>query len=254
MRLQRPFINNLNPFVNNNDSLNISFGNPKLDAQTIHNISLQNRYSKDGVFVGLTLNGSYSNNMIVQYATFNKATGVTSTTSGNFGREYQLNLSGNVNVKFNKDWSMSVNGNVRYNRVQNKSNSAQENDGISGNANLNSNYSINKHFNTYIYAGFSRAPVTIQESFPFNHWYGIGLEYKLFKDKLAIGLNTGNFLVKDFNFKRKLADTQFRTTTVSTILMRNFGLTLNWRFGKLTESVSKKKGVSNDDLIKTSSN
>jgi outer membrane receptor protein involved in Fe transport len=254
MRLQRPFINNLNPFVNNNDSLNISFGNPQLDAQTVHTLSVQNRYSKDGVFVGLTLSGSYSDNMIVPFATFDKTTGVTSTTSGNFGEEYQLNMSGNVNIKFNKDWSMSVNGNVRYNKVQNKSNSSQVNDGISGNANLNSNYSINKRFNTFLYAGFSRSPVTIQESFPFNHWYGLGIEYKMFKEKLGVGLNTGNFFKKDFDFNRKLVDAQFSTTTVTTIPMRNFGVNVSWRFGKLNESVSKKKGVSNDDLIKSSNN
>ena len=45
-RLQRPFIWNLNPFVNNNDSLNISYGNPGLDAQTINAFSLQTRFSK----------------------------------------------------------------------------------------------------------------------------------------------------------------------------------------------------------------
>ena len=34
-RLQRPYIWDLNPFVYNNDSLNISFGNPDLGPQTI---------------------------------------------------------------------------------------------------------------------------------------------------------------------------------------------------------------------------
>lgn len=252
MRLQRPYIQNLNPFVNNNDSLNISFGNPFLDAQTLHTVSFQNRFSKGSTFMGLTLSGSYSDNMIVQYATFNKNTGVTSTTSGNFGKEFQLNLAGSVNVKFNKDWSMSVNGNVRYNRVENEANAAQRNDGISGNANLNSNYTINKRFSAFLYTGFYRAPVTIQESFPFNQWYGLGFEYKMFKEKLAIGMNALNFLNKEMDFTRTLMDPNFQTTSVSTIPFRGFGLNVSWRFGKLQESVSKKKGVTNDDLLKSS--
>ncbi|HSU27260.1 MAG TPA: outer membrane beta-barrel protein, partial [Chitinophagaceae bacterium] len=49
-RLQRPFIWNLNPFVNNNDSLNISFGNPGLDPQTINSVSVQTRIMKGPFF------------------------------------------------------------------------------------------------------------------------------------------------------------------------------------------------------------
>jgi hypothetical protein len=52
-RLQRPFISSLNPFINNNDSLNISYGNPGLDAQVIHNMSLQTRISKKIIFFRL---------------------------------------------------------------------------------------------------------------------------------------------------------------------------------------------------------
>ena len=40
-RLQRPYIWDLNPFVYNNDSLNISHGNPDLGPQTIHVIDPQ---------------------------------------------------------------------------------------------------------------------------------------------------------------------------------------------------------------------
>ena len=81
-RLQRPYIWNLNPFKNNNDPLFISYGNPHLDPQIIHNLSLQTRLSKGATFAGITFSGSYSDNMIVQYSTFDKTTGVTSTTSG----------------------------------------------------------------------------------------------------------------------------------------------------------------------------
>ena len=45
-RLSRPYIWDLNPFVFNNDSLNISYGNPDLGPQTIHSVSAQMRYGK----------------------------------------------------------------------------------------------------------------------------------------------------------------------------------------------------------------
>lgn len=67
MRLQRPYITSLNPFMNNHDSLNISYGNPALGPQILHAVSVQNRFVKGKMFASATLNGSYTNNMIVQY-------------------------------------------------------------------------------------------------------------------------------------------------------------------------------------------
>ena len=64
-RLQRPYIWDLNPFVFNNDSLNISFGNPDLGPQTIHALSSQLRYGKGNTFAGINIEGSYSGNKIL---------------------------------------------------------------------------------------------------------------------------------------------------------------------------------------------
>lgn len=102
-RLQRPFIWNLNPFKNNNDPRFISFGNPNLDPQVIHSLSVQTRFMKGGTFAGITFTGTYSDNMIVQYSTFDAAAGVTSTTSGNLGKETSIGAQGNVSTKITPD-------------------------------------------------------------------------------------------------------------------------------------------------------
>ena len=73
-----------------------------------------------------------------------------------------LSAQGNFNTKITNDWTVFLNGNVRYNRVENKFLSGQSNSGFSGNANLNTSYSFSKKFNVSSYAGFFRAPVTIQ--------------------------------------------------------------------------------------------
>ncbi|HEX7847208.1 MAG TPA: outer membrane beta-barrel protein, partial [Chitinophagaceae bacterium] len=158
-RLQRPFIWNLNPFVNNNDSLNIFYGNPDLDPQTINSLSVQTRIMKGSTFGGITLEGSYSGDKIMQFSTFDPATGVTKTTSMNIGKEFQLSLSLNVSGKINENWNVFLNGNVRYNKVKNNKIAGQSNDGIGGNANLNTTYKIGKKFTATGYAGFWRGPV-----------------------------------------------------------------------------------------------
>ena len=248
-RLQRPFIWNLNPFVNNNDSLNISYGNPDLDAQTINAFSLQTRFSKGGTFAGLTFETSYSGNKIMQYATFNPATGVTSTTSLNIGEELQLSLSGNFSTKINPDWNLTLNGNVRYNKVRNVENPNESNSGVGGNANLNTSYKIGKKFTASGYAGFWRGPVTIQTKWPLNIWYGTGIGYKFFKEKLTASLMGANYFQKNRDYKVVTTDPSFQTTSITTMPFAGLALSLTWNFGKLNENVSKKKGVTNDDLI-----
>ena len=248
-RLQRPFIWNLNPFVNNNDSLNVSFGNPGLDPQTIHSLSVQTRVTKGNTFGGVTLEGTYSGDKIMQYAVFDPATGVTRTTSMNIGKEIQLSLAVNVSTKINEDWSIFLNGNVRYNKVTNNKIAGMTNSGIGGNANLNTTYKVGKKFTATGYAGFWRSPVSIQASYPLNVWYGAGMGYKFFKEKLTVSLMAANFLKEYWDYRMEVKDPNFTTTSVTTMPYRGIALSMNWTFGKLNENVSKKKGVTNDDLL-----
>lgn len=252
-RIQRPFIQNLNPFRNDNDPRFISYGNPNLQPQTIHSLAVQTRLMKGRTFAGITFTGSYSNNMIVQYSTFDAPKGVTTTTSANVGKEFALSAQGNFNTKINNDWTVFLNGNVRYNRVENKFMNGQANAGISGNANLNTSYSISKKFNVSSYAGFFRAPVTIQTSFPLNIWYGIHAGYKFFNEKVTESVGLSNFFEKERNWVLTTTDPNFLYTSTTTSPFRALSASLSWNFGKLSESVSKKKGVSNDDLLSTGS-
>src|SRR4029078_8233696 len=109
-RLQRPYIYDLNPFVNNNDSLNISFGNPDLDPQIVHALSGQLRYGNGNTFAGINIETSYSNNKILQYSSFDPASGITKTTSLNLGKQIQSSLGFNISPKITQKFQLFMNG------------------------------------------------------------------------------------------------------------------------------------------------
>ena len=133
-RLQRPYIWDLNPFVYNNDSLNISFGNPDLGPQTIHALSVHRcGMAKGNTFAGINIEGSYSGNKILQYSSFDPQTGITKTTSLNIGKEFQSSLNLNFNTKITPKWSVFVNGSLRYTTVKNNSDASQSNSGFGSN-------------------------------------------------------------------------------------------------------------------------
>jgi hypothetical protein len=248
-RLSRPYIWDLNPFVFNNDSLNISFGNPNLGPQTIHSISSQLRYGKGTTFGGINIEGSYSGNKILDYAFYDAQTGITKTTSLNIGKEFQGSFNLNLNTKLTPKWSLFINGSLRYSTVTNNSNKAQTNSGFGGNFNFNHRYQFTPRFSISNYIGLWRDPITIQTTYPFSTWYNVAFNYKVFNEKLSISVRGVNFFEKDRAFKTIVQDPNFYTTNINTRIRRGAVLSLTFNFGKLTESVSKKQGVNNDDLL-----
>lgn len=248
-RLQRPYIWDLNPFITNNDSLNISFGNPDLGPQTVHALSGQIRYAKGNTFAGINIEGTYSGNKILQYSSFDPQSGITETTSLNIGKEYQSSLNLNFSTKITPKWSVFINGSLRYSRVTNNSDKSQSNSGFGGNFNFNTNYRFNDKFSISSYLGLWREPQTIQTTYPFNTWHNVAFNYKVFKNKINISLRAINYFDKVRDFKTITKDQNFYNTNISRQIRRGGVLALTWNFGKLTENVSKKKGVTNDDIL-----
>jgi hypothetical protein len=189
--------------------------------------------------------------MIVQYAKFDPATGVTSNTSGNVGEEKGFNVSGNTNVRVSTAFSIFLNGYLRYSHIRNKMMPSQVNSGWGGNANMNANYSFSKRFNMSGYAGFFQNAISLQTKYPLNLWYGLNLGYKMMNEKLTLSAGFSNFFQKERDWVLQTIDPAFTYTSRSTMPFRTLSLSLNWSFGKLSENTSKKKGVNNDDLLST---
>lgn len=248
-RIQRPFINNLNPFINNNDTLNISFGNPQLNPQLIHSLALQNNFSKGKVFVGLTLIGSYSNDKIIQISSFNKTTGITTTVSENLGRESQLSLNGNITITVNKAWNLLINTNLQYTSLQNISNSMLQNNGLSGSFGISNTLRVSTKFTVSTFFGNSKPPIGLQGHTSSQWFYNITSSYKFFNDKLAITIAAARFISKYVTVKTVQRDINFNSENLNSFQAINFRLGIVWNFGKLTEKVSKKKGINNDDML-----
>lgn len=247
-RLQRPYINTLNPFINNNDPLNISFGNPELGPQTIHTLSFQNRLLQGPNFFSLAFNASYSGDMIAQYATFDQATGISTTQYGNVGRNREVAalLSFSTN---RKKFNGGVNATVRYNKVENTLVTSQHEEGFSGTVGIYFNVPIYRTFSISGSGGINRPSLTLVNSLRAIHYYQVNFGYKLFNQKLSATMNVNNFFNKWRTNKSFTNDVNFTTNTVSLTPFRAIYVGLTYNFGQLKEQQSKKKGVKNDDLI-----
>jgi outer membrane receptor protein involved in Fe transport len=94
MRIRRPGIRNLNPYVNNTDPQNISFGNPKLNPEKSNNLNLN--YSKylPKLNFNISLGYSFVNNGIESYTFIDpEKPNVSRTTYDNIGHSQRTNFS-----------------------------------------------------------------------------------------------------------------------------------------------------------------
>ena len=248
MRLGRPSISSLNPFVNNSDSLNKSFGNPDLGPQYVHSIAWQYRIFKGNKFISFQTGYNFANNLIIQNPSFNPATGVTSVTGANAGQLREFTLGFVSNLPAGKKWNLAVNATGRLARIRNSLESSWSNS-TAGNANGNFTYKASPLFTITANGGYF-VPVRMPNvTFPDNYFYGFNFIYKVFKQKLSINASVTNFFQNKRTMHFRTENDYFITENTNTVLFRNFGLALNYSFGKLKENVSKKKGVNNDDQV-----
>lgn len=247
MRLGRPSISSLNPFVNNSDSLFINFGNPDLGPQYIHMVAWQLRFFKGSKFISINTGFNFANNLIIQDPRFDPVTGITSVTGANAGqiREFTLGFVSNLPVG---KWNFAVNATGRIARLRNSLQGSWSGT-TAGNVNANIMYKASPVFIITSNSGYFVPLRTPNASFPDNYFYGFSFAYKLFGQKMTITANITNFLEEKRKLNFLTENDSFTTENVNTVPFRNVGLALSYNFGRLKENVSKKKGVNNDDDV-----
>jgi hypothetical protein len=248
-RLQRPAITHLNPFIQNNDSFNISFGNPELDAQTIHVITLQTNMTKGKTSFGFTFSNRFSNNMIVSLNSFNASNGKRSTTFYNIGKDFHFQTSGYLNTKLGDKLKPFLSVNFQFRRLKNILNTQQRNSGIAGNTYLGATYTLNPKFNFTGYGGFEQSFIDLQTESNIIPYCGTGVNYQIIANKLRAGLMAQNYFFRYYNYRTLITGENFSSVTTNRTPGSKVVFTANWSFGKLKEQLSKRRGVTVDDRL-----
>jgi hypothetical protein len=114
---------------------------------------------------------------------------------------------------------------------------------------MNTAYRFNEKLSASTFLGVWKDPQTIQTTYPFMIWHNVAVNYKIFKNKINISLRSVNYFEKYRNYRTVTKDQNFYSVNTVRQIRRGFVLALTWNFGKLTENVSKKKGVQNDDML-----
>jgi len=248
-RIQRPGINQLNPFVDrSNPNLEIS-GNPELKAMTAH--SFEASYS---IFKKLSLIlGSrviLLDNVIMRQISVDPVTNVTRSAYGNTGSSKIIAAYTNLNYPVTQKLRLSVNTLLNYGLVKGEVNGfALQNEGLMSWVFATAGYRFDKGWQANSSFSYNSGNISLQSRT--NSFTGSSLSGSkdLLKDKLSISVAANNVFTKYRNIISTTTRQNFEQQTFNQTYLRNFTASINYRFGGLKEKLKKnKRGIDNNDV------
>jgi ferric enterobactin receptor len=248
-RIQRPSMNYLNPYVNNSDPNNISYGNPNLTAEKSHAFELG--YSLFKSYGSFTFTGfhRFTENAIesvkfIDTTIYHRYV----STYGNIGKNYSTGLSLSTNIMYKMKLFMGANFNLFYYQVKSTDSLNLYNDGINYSVNGYGMYKFSTKWSFSAFANFNGPKYSVQGFSTSFFYYNLSLRYVLKDDKGGIGLGLDNFATPYWNSRNEYEGSDFKFMSNNKIRFFGVRASFDYRFGKMDFKQPKKKGIKNDDL------
>lgn len=250
MRIQRPGIYQLNPYEDSSNPNSIRKGNSELDAVKSHSINLN--FGSFGKSLNLNLNMAYNfeNNGIEDITTIEN--GISTTTYRNIGKKKSIGLYGYIN--WNPTDKIRIYSNMEGGYVDIKGNINEwtnkrlSNNGFTGSIYGGGQYSFPYNFKAYLNSGYFGGWVDLQGKSSSFFFHNLSFSKGFLNDRLQLRAYAQNPFKKDNHFKNTINNNIFYSQRQSTYRIRQFGISVSFRFGEMKAQIKKaQRGISNDD-------
>lgn len=261
MRIWRPSIWYLNPYVNDTDPTNISRGNPNLESEKSHVFELSYSNFTQKFNINMSLRYSFNNNGIeqitrrvnpgetVEGVDLGSDKGFLFTTFENIGKRKDLGLSGYANWNATPKTRVYLNLNAGYAKLSSPAQNLE-----------------NSGWNCFTYGGVQHtfpldiraslnlmyAPtfVSLQGSSGGFYDYGISVNRSFLKEgRLTLNAFANNFLKKYMDNESTIQGAGFWQESNYRYSRMRYGVGISYRIGELKASVKKAaRSINNDDV------
>lgn len=239
----------LNPQINNTNLQYISSGNPNLKPELMHRLELNYTKFAGGVNFNLSLSEKFTTQFIGNFTNIDSTNNIAFSKYYNLGNLYATGFSANISGNISSKISTHVNININYQSLSaNIANKQLTNSGFSGSSWGSLSYKINKTWSSSLWGYVGYGNIQLQGNSGINYTYSLSINKTLFKEHLNIGLNAEQFLQKNMVWKSYSKTTDFELRTINTSSIRSINIEVVYNFGKLKESISRKKGILNTDV------
>ena len=252
MRISRPGITYLNPYVDRSNPTALSYGNSDLDVEKSHNISLVYNTFTPHLMMNLSLRYNYTGNGIEQYSFYDN--NILHSTYGNIVKRSQAGLNGYINWLVAKNTRLFLNGGVTYTDISSNT-LGLSNDGWSANAMMGLQQTLPWDIKLSAYM------MTSTKSYTLQGWSGgfnmltANISKTFFNDKLTVsvggmtGLSSGgNLKIESFSEGKG-----FSTHSNIKVPMQGFTVTVSYTFGNTKRQMRQHVSRVQNDYIEQQS-
>jgi outer membrane receptor protein involved in Fe transport len=260
MRIQRPSIWYLNPYVNDMDPTRVRFGNPNLECEKGHSIGLNYSNFTQKLNINFGVNYNFGNNGIEEYSYLGDGSeniknkqGVMYTTYGNVGR--RRNVQSNLFVNWNATPLTRVYANAwgAYSDLRSTAMNVS-NHGWSGGmyGGVQHTFPWKLRFSANIYT--SSRDITLQGKGSGYTGYSFNLNRTFLKDRLTVSAYASDIFNSKKTFENETISTNFIDRSKYIAYRSRFGIRLSFRIGQLKAAVKKaSRTIRNDDVMQGNS-
>jgi len=239
-RIRRPWIWDLNPYVNASDPRNLVSGNPQLRPETTRMLEVAHNLNAQS---GFMLNSSMyynSNSDAIESITTVDAQGISRTTPSNVAATKRLGSNINTSFQISNEWM--VTGGLELYRVWFKSKALEvANQGNFYSVNISTSYTLPRSYTLQLSGDYSNGFVMLQGRNSAYWTYRLSVQKELFDKKAALLLSFSN------PFQQKLAQRSyataptFRSSILNNFYNQSFSLSFSWKFGSIAGSGNDEK-------------
>jgi len=252
-RIERPEYRDLNPFYDISDPHNMSTGNPNLKPEIGHNYEFgYNKTFAKGANIYIGVFYRHNTDDIQPYTTFydtltvggNKYSNVFLNQRYNVGTETTEGISLFGSLRISDKFSLRSNMMFADRITTNPGN--PDVSGFTYRINLNATYQFPHDLTAELFGNYNSSQRTIQGTRPVFAFYNLAIRKQFMKKKLALGLTASNPFSKYIDQRFTTSGANFYQSNLRQVPFRSFGITLNYKFGKLEFKKEKNKEDNNN--------
>ena len=243
MRITRPGISYLNPYVNEQDPTHIKYGNPALKPEKAHNVNVNYSLFNAKFMLNTNLRYSFMNNGLEEYTYYQN--NVLYSTYDNIGKRQNLELSIFANWNVAPLTRLYVNSTIGYVDLRSASlgyhNSGWQESVMAGvqhtfpwKIRLSANYMFNSQ------------GITLQGTSPGFTFHSLGLSRAFLNDRLNFSITAVNPFYDKINLKFHTSGHEFTNRMKTQTQVRAFIATVSFRIGDLKPKQRKVSRHEND--------
>lgn len=248
-RTLRPSIWSLNPFRQQTNDFNVSFGNPNLKSERNHYIDLSYTHFSNSYYINAGFNYSHTNNAIMEYRFRDPNNpSLLCTTYGNIGIHRVPSFSLWTNWRPIPTLSLSLYGAAAKHLIDSQMDSYKQRTwnfvfSAWGDITLPKQWIIGANYNV------NANPPSVGSVYSYGHHYKLFVKKRLWDKKLDLTLTLDRIFERYSHLMHRFWGADFEGYQSNHIIARSIGLKISYNFSSgESRKVERNRSIQNEDL------